>query len=289
MQVFGIFDDSQRRWRPGSVAAAFMLVLAGAASTSYAVEFDERVKAPRALGSAELTSMAQGYSDEFARAQAQSPRELATNAALSRARFELKWQFERAIDARQPLGDVAALGLAGRDDGVYDIDYNKYPQWFPFDEMLATLLPSWNLEGVGAMLTNRGFREAELEKLRSYVAAHDVRAAAAQRTLPIALGFSKFVKKLDKIRRPVTTDMVFAYLYQRNQADAEARHDWARGLIEVLDPQSTRILHSYFAEMPSAGAWGPSDREFVAQKVLGEMRLPNFEQLATAKAREVAP
>jgi hypothetical protein len=82
---------------------------------------------------------------------------------------------------------------------------------------------------------------------------------------------------------------VFAFLYQRDKVVAETRRAWAEGLIRTLDDQRARILQSYFSEMQSMGYWSPDDVEAGVANMLAIMRLPDYEQRATAEARGVTP
>ena len=132
----------------------------------------------------------------------------------------------------------------------------------------------------------RGFRESDVAALRNYVETHDLKAATSARTLPIAISFSKVVKKYDKIKaagrqRP----RVLVSLPTRARSEAEARRAWSEGLIRTLDDQRVRVLHSYFSEMQGIGYWSPSDAEAGVANLLAVMRLPDYEQRATAEAR----
>jgi hypothetical protein len=270
-------------------AAGLLLWLASLAGVAQAVEFDEKLKAPMARGAPELKSMAESYSASFARLRDVSPVEMVTNKAVSLEHLNLKWQIDRALEDKRPLEDMSAIGLVPDGGGGFRIDLNAFPQWHPFYETLASMMPALTFETAGPLLIARGFRESDVEAIRSYIETHDLRAATFARTLPIAISFSKMVKKYDKIKRPVGKDVVFSYIYQRNKADAEARRAWSEGLIRVLDDQRVRVLHSYFAEMKATSNWSASDAEAGVAGILATMRLPDFEQRATAEAAGVTP
>jgi len=281
----------QRLMRPpqrGRVAAVLLLWLASIAGTAQAVEFDEKLKAPRAMGAPELKSTAQSYSASFARMREASPAELVTNKALFLEHFDLEWQINRALEDKRPLEDLSALGLVKHEGGLR-VDYGAFPQWQPFAELLASLVPTWSMDSVGPLLVNRGFRASDVAALKNYVDTHDLKAATSARTLPIAISFSKVVKKYDKLKHPVGKDLVFAFLYQRGKVEAEARRAWSEDLVHTLDDQRVRVLHSYFTEMQGIGYWSPSDTESGVANLLTVMRLPDYEQRATAEARGVTP
>ena len=174
------------------------------------------------------------------------------------------------------------------EDG-FRIDYNAFPQWQPFPENLASLMPTMSMDDAGPQLVTRGFRESDVAALRNYLETHDLKAATSARTLPIAISFSKVVKKYDKIKRPVDNDLVFSFLYQREKAEAEVRRGWSEGLIRSLDDQRARVLHSYFSEIQGIGYWSPDDAEAGVANLLAVMRLPDYEQRATAEAAGVTP
>ena len=291
MQVTS-YQCRTRQPRRGPVAAGLLLCFASivgvAQATEFITGFDEKLKAPMAMGATELKSRAQSYSASFARLRELSPTEMVTNKALFLEHFDLVWQINRALEDGRPLEDLSALGFVKHDGGLR-IDYNAFPQWQPFPELLASLVPTWSMDGVGPLLVNRGFRGSDVAALKNYVDTHDLKVATSAQTLPIAISFSKVVKKYDKIKRPVGKDLVFAFLYQRGKVEAEARRAWSEGLIRTLDDQRVRVLHSYFAEMPGIGYWSSSDVDAGVANLLAVMRLPDYEQRATAEARGVSP
>jgi hypothetical protein len=289
MHIPGNQCGARRRSKRGPLAAGLLVLFAGFAVMAQAVEFNEKLKAPMAKGAPELKSMAETYSATFARLREVSPTEMVTNRKLFLDHFDLEWQLNRALEDQRPLGDLSAIGLVSHEGGGIKIDYNAFPQWHPFSETLASMMPVLNLDTAGPLLIARGFRESDVEAVRNYLATHDLNAASTARTLPIAISFSKVVKKYDKIKRPVGKELVFSYIYQRNKAGAEVRRSWAEGLLQLLDAQRVRVLHSYFAEMESTGYWSPSDAEAGVASLLAVMRLPDYEQRATAEARGATP
>ena len=291
MQVTS-YQCRTRQPRRGPVAAGLLLCFASivgvAQATEFITGFDEKLKAPMAMGATELKSRAQSYSASFARLRELSPTEMVTNKALFLEHFDLVWQINRALEDGRPMEDLSALGLVMHENG-YRIDYNAFPQWQPFPETLSSLVPTLNMAAAGPLLINRGFRESDVAALRSFIETHDLKTATSARTLPMAISFSKVVKKYDKIKRPVGKDLVFSFLYQRGKVEAEARRAWSEDLVHTLDDQRVRVLHSYFTEMQGIGYWSPSDTESGVANLLTVMRLPDYEQRATAEARGVTP
>ena len=111
-----------RRLRRDPVAAGLLLWFASIAGVAQATEFnngfDEKQKAPMAMGATELKSSAQGYSDRFARLREASPAEQVTNKALFLEHFDLVWQINRALEDKRPLEDLSALGLVKYEGGL---------------------------------------------------------------------------------------------------------------------------------------------------------------------------
>ena len=270
-------------------AAGLLLLFAGLSGIASAVEFDEKLKAPLIRDPAELRTQAQAYSARFAELQDAAGEQLITNRTLASERFDLSWQLQQAIDAHRPLGDLSAIGFVSREDGSYHIDFNSFPQWERVDRKLATLLPTYQRESLVQILSNRGFTADETAKLEAYLASRDAGAEANQRRLPIALSFSKVVKKYDKLRRPVPDAVVLSYIYQRERASAEATREWAAGLLEAIGAHGSRILLSAMSEGTSTSVFAPSDQAAGIADTLAAVRRPDFEQQATAQSKGVKP
>jgi hypothetical protein len=264
-------------------------VLAGVAAAAQAVEFDEKVKAPAAAEPAAFASRAEAFRSRLDALGTGAPRALIEDRALLKEQVDLLWQFQRALDNGRPPDDLAALGIEPRGDGSYVIDYNVHPEWKRLDQSMASLLPvvEWNL--LSKELQARGFRDSDLATLQKYVAENDARRLATRRALPLAISFSKVVRKLDRLRRPVPDSLVLSYLYQRERVDAEATREWTQGLLQTLDAQRARILVSYFEEMESTGVISADNQRAGIDELLRLMRLPDFEQLATAEAQGITP
>lgn len=272
------------RWR-----RVLALMLAGATAAAQAVEFDEKVKAPAAADRVAFLDRAESFRNRASTLGQADPQEVLLNRSLSAERFDLGWQLQRAIDAKRPLGDLSAAGFVSRGDGSYAIDYEAHPEWHRLDETIAGWLPQVDWATLGEELRARGFREADVAALESYVRSNDRRRISAQKTLPMAIGFSRVVRKLDRVKRPVPDSLVMSYLYQRSRADAEATREWVQGLLQTVDAQRSRILLSYFDEMTFTGVIAPDDQRAGIDEQLRVMRLPDFEQLATAEAKEGTP
>jgi hypothetical protein len=284
-----VASNQPGRPRRGPVSVALMVLLASLAGVTQAVDFNEKLKAPMAMGAPALKSMAESYSATFARLSAASPTEMVTNKGLFLERFELKWLLTRAVDDRLPLEDLSAIGFVKRENGSIEIDLNAFPQWASFTDALVAMMPTMNYDLAGPQLINRGFRESDIAAIKNYLATHDLQTAMAAKTLPIAISFSRLVKKNDSLKLAVGRDLVYSFIYQREKAEALTQREWADGLLQVLDAQRVRVLQSFFGEMTRFSIWAPSDTEAGIAGVLALMRLPDYEQRAIAEVKGVTP
>jgi hypothetical protein len=276
---------AQNNWRPmlAAAMAASFVVLAGLA---HAVEFDQKLKAPAMRDAAELRSHAQSISGRLLQYQSADPQELINDAALVRDQYDLGWKLQRAIDEHRPLNDAGDVGLVVQPDGSVEIDINAHPQWLRYDQRLTTLLPGWDMQIVGPELIARGFRSSDVDILSNYVKTHDVRTMAAQRILPIGLGFNKLVLRNDRLRRPIDDGMVLSYVYQQGRETAEASRQWTAGLFAALDAQRRRILLNYISELKTTGTWTATDPSAVAD-TLATVRRADFAAGAASQAQGV--
>ena len=288
MQVPNSHGRPRHRWRT-PLAATLMLTLATFTGLAQAVEFDEKIRAPMMKDAAELKAQAQDFSTRFAAVREAAPERLVMDAALAREQFDIAWRAKRAIDERRPIDDLAAVGLVSDVNGVVRIDFNAYPQWLPYEERLASLFADANLDALGKELIRRGFRATDVVALEAWLAAHDLNRTAAERVLPVSLGFHKIVGKYDKLKRPVDTGLLLSYVYQRAKVRSEATREWAAGLLQTLDAQRARILFDYLSEPQSFGVWTPTVQSHALAETLATMRRPDFEQQAIAEAKGVQP
>jgi hypothetical protein len=270
--------------RRSRLVAGFVLMCTGLTGISQAVEFDEKLKAPMMKDAGALRGEAQSFAARYAEMKDGAAEKVIRSRALAREQFDLIWQVQKAIDTRKPLGDVAVLGLEPRSDGSYHIDYGKYPQWDRVDEKLAIVLSTYERDALIQILVNRGFTREETDKLRAYVATHDLKAELGRQKLPIAMSFWKVIKKYDKLRRPVTDAVVLSYIYQRERAGSELTRQWAQNLLDQLGPHGGRILLSFLEELQSTALWAPSDQVAGIADTLAIFRLPDFEQRAITEA-----
>ena len=288
MYVPSNWQGRQRhRWRPA--LAALMVTLAGLISVAQAAEFDERLTAPMMTSQGELHLQAKAYSARFVAMRDATPEHLIRKPELARARFDVIWQIQRAIDDRQSLNELADAGIIARPDGSYVVDTGAHPEWNELHQTIAALLSGENLDKWLPLLVARGFRVEDEQLVREYVRVHDPVAVSAAATLPAALGFGRTVRKFDKLKRPVPDALVHSFLYQRARAASESNRLWVEGLMNVLDAQRARILVSSFLELGGTSYWIPENVSEGIATVLADVRRPDFEALVIKEAKGVAP
>jgi len=278
----------RHRWRPPLVTV-LMFTLAVLASSAQAADFDEKLKAPAMRDAAELRSQARGFSARFAAIRETAPEQVIKDPALARERFDVVWKIQRAIDERKPLGVQADSGISAMSDGSYAVDTGGHPEWRDLSQTITVLLTRENLEIWIPALVARGFRPEDVAILRDYATTNYPPATSAAATLPIALGFSRTVRKYDKLKRPVPDAVVHSFWYQRARAASESNRLWVDSLMKRLDAQRGRILVSCFLELDAKAYWIPENVSEGIAAQLALVRLPDFESLAIAEAKGVAP
>jgi hypothetical protein len=271
------------------LAAVLMLALAGLGGIANAAEFDENLREPMMKSAVETRAQAKSFTVKIREIRAATPAQLITSAALARQQFDLKWQIQRTIDAGKPLDEFAELGLVSRGDGSYSIDMREHPEWEVFPESIVAVLASSSMDAAARGLIQRGFRPEDVDTLKNYISTHDPLVASKTAALPIALGFSRTVGKYDRLKKPVPDSVVITFFYQSARATNESNRAWVADLLNQFDAQRRRILLSTFLEFETTGIWGPDDVKAGIASALANARLPNFEELATADAKGVAP
>jgi|KBSSwiStaDraftv2_1062776.scaffolds.fasta_scaffold239505_2 hypothetical protein len=277
--------SSKRR----SFAAVLMLAVAGTGGLAHGAGFDEKVKAPRMMSASQTYAQAKEFGARYREIRAATPSQVITNASLAREKFDLKWQVEHAIDERKPPENLAELGFESLGNGAYKANLNEHPEWGDLAAAMVDILTGPNLKPLAQALTQIGFRPEDVTTLTDYVATHDPHAASKAASLPVALGFAATVRKFDKAKRPVPDALVLGYVYQTSRAVGESHRLWAAELLKQFDAQRSRVLLSTFMEFPATGEWHPTDPALVVASQLNTVRLPNFDELAKAEAKGVAP
>jgi hypothetical protein len=268
-----------------------MLVAAsGLAGSAQAVEFDPAVKSPMVSSPSDIGTRAVDVAKRLASLRDAAPLQIVTDPALSRDQFDLAWRLQMLSDEKRAVGELSALGVEDRGDGVLHIDTKSNPGWRNVAQTICSELPRANWEVFGPDLVARGFRPEDVTNLQDYLAGHDYLAATRKPLAEITVSFRKLVLAYDKIRKPVPDSLVMAFLYQRAAAHSDAKQKWASGVLGSLDPQRARILLSYFQDREmSSTTYFPDDRRAGIDGVLADVRRPDFNTLLKQQMERSAP
>jgi hypothetical protein len=267
-------------------AALIVLCMAAVAEAARAAKFDEKVKAPAAPSNAELASVIRDYFGTYARVNAQSMTGIVRDRDAYQQWFETQWRVQRAIDTRQPLGDLAEFGLTPNSDGSYSVDLAQYPQWDPLPARLQGLREPQALDFYAEPLKARGFRDEDIDALRAYLAKSPPRRASVQE-LDVAEGFVAKVQAQISARRKTDGSLLLAYMYQTGRIRYEQERFWAAGLLDSLDRQRQRILELYLREQGGRMTITPDDIDAETQFAVGSIASGEFARQLKAQRMEV--
>lgn len=263
----------------GSLSLLAALALTSAAQ---AVEFDEKVKAPRVASAYDLKEQVESISARVSGANAVN---LVRDRALAKERFDARYLLGQMVDERVPLTEFESLGLEPKGDGSYTIDGKEYPEWHTLTEKLVLLADPAVLSGLENVFGQRGFRVQDQLALRNYVQSHDLKRQRDQGQLELLLSAGKQAKKRQKLKL-LDDNFMASYFYQKKWQFEEADRLWALGLLNALEPQAQRILQSYFAELNSTSVISPEDTASAWRQERELLLRPDLDELAKTAFKE---
>jgi hypothetical protein len=244
-------EETNRR-KGGSWARAVVPLAMLLAVGVQAAQFEEKSKAPRAATSQALRTRFEQHFQTFQRKQQDpDPAAFIRDPQAYRQWSDLYFAVLLALDERVPLGDLAEFGLVAQPAGTYSVDLRKFPQWEPLDARLHALANPEVLESYEPALKARGFRNEDLDALRTYLATHDQRLRIYAEGRELVDTFARRLQNGRQARQPLNLDDVLTYRYQKERLKAEIQRQWALGLLDTLDAQRQRILASFFEEFES--------------------------------------
>jgi hypothetical protein len=247
------------------IASVFLSLAAMYTTVISAGPFDERVKAPRVTTDQALHSQLKAFFSTYQKKQLDAdPAAFIRDRAAYKQWADAHFSFTQALDEGRRLDDLSAFGLIAQPDGSYTVDLKKFPQWDPLDGRLTVFLNLDVLESYVPVLKARGFRDEDVEALRTYVSTHDPRQLTYAEGKPLVDSFAKRVQKRAASRQQPDPEEVMAYRYQKDRIKREARRQWAVGLMDGLDKQRQRILVSFFDEQESERTFGVPTEPFSA-------------------------
>jgi hypothetical protein len=245
--------DMSKRW-----IASFILSLAALhAAALSAASFDERVQAPKVTTDQALHNQLKTFFNTYQKKQQEDdPAAFIRDRAAHKQWSDAHFAFTRALDEGRKLDDLSAFGLIVQPDGSYSVDLKKFPQWGPLDERLTMFLNPEVFESYIPTLQARGFRDEDVETMRTYLSTHDPRQQTYAEGKPLVDSFAKRVQNRKASGLQPDLDEVMSYRYQKDRIKSEARRQWTVGLMDSLDKQRQRILVSILDEFPAELAFG---------------------------------
>src|SRR5687768_964497 len=109
-----------------------VLLLAAGSAAAQAVEFDEKLKAPKATSGAELKLRLDGVAARVTGPNAVNALDAVRDRALARERFDARWMLGVLVDARAPLPELEAMGFKANGGGSYTYSTREHPEWRNF-------------------------------------------------------------------------------------------------------------------------------------------------------------
>jgi hypothetical protein len=234
---------------PKRLIASVLLLAVFLAGHAQAAPFDEKAKAPRVASSQALRTKLEAHFATFER-----KRQDADPAAFIRDRgahqqwSDLYFAVQLAMDEKTPLKGLDAFGLVAKPGGKYVIDLQAFPQWEPLDSRLRKLTNEEVVESYLPALKARGFRDEDIDALRTYLANNDPRVTVYVEGRSLVETFARRLQGQRKAGQRLNLQEVLAYRYQKSMIMAEAQRSWAVGLMDALEPQRQRTLVSFLDE-----------------------------------------
>jgi hypothetical protein len=214
----------------------------------HAAPFDPSLRAPKVATPQELRGRLQ---TQFATVQQkrddQTPGAFVRDRAAHQQWSDIRFAMEMALDEGRSLGDLSSLGLKSTSGGGYEADLKQFPHWAP--SQIGMLSNPQILEGATPALKARGFRDSDLDAVRTYIQNHHAEQDSFAERKELAGSFVQRLQARKAAGQAVDRDEVLSYVYQQNRLIEEARREWAVGLLDVLDKQRQRALLSFLDEM----------------------------------------
>ena len=234
---------------PKRLIASVLLLALFAAGQTLAASFDETTKVPRVASSTELRAKLEAHFATFERKQQDpDPAAFIRDAGAHKQWSDLYFAVVLAMDEKKPLKELDAFGLVAKPDGRYVVDLAAFPQWEPLDSRLHKLTDEEVVESYVPALRARGFRDEDIDALRTYLASNDPRLTVQAEGRQLVETFARRLQGQRKAGRKLDLQEVLAYRYQKSVIRAEAQRSWAIGLMDALDKQRQRALASFLDE-----------------------------------------
>lgn len=256
---------------------------------AHAAPFDERVRSPQAAALQEAQIKLRAHFDTFQRKQEEQPGAFIRDRAAHKQWSDLYYAIMLAMDESHPLGDLSEFGLVATPNRTYTVDLKKFPQWAPLDSRLYALTNPDLLESYVPALKARGFTDADVGTVRTYVATHDPRQLMIAEGKVLADTFAKRLRQRDAAGLPTDMEEARAFWYQKARIRAEAERQWAIGLLDGLDKQRQRILASFFEELDAKQSFGAPTEPFqqTLEREVARIRSGEYLQLIAYEETQI--
>jgi hypothetical protein len=236
----------ERKRFTAAIMASLAIVLA---IQVRAAPFDERAKAPRVASSQALRTKLEAHFATFERKQQDpDPAAFIRDRVAHKQWSDLYFAAQLAMEEKTPLKGLDAFGLVAKPNGKYVVDLQAFPQWEPLDARLHKLTNEAVVESYVPALKARGFRDEDIDALRTYLANNDPEVAVYAEGRPLVETFALRLQGQRKAGQKLDLQEVLAYRYQKSMIRAEAQRSWAVGLMDALDKQRQRALASFLDE-----------------------------------------
>lgn len=234
---------------PNRLIASVLLLAVFLAGQAQAAPFDEKAKAPRIANSQALRTKLEAHFATFERKQQDAdPAAFIRDRVAHQQWSDLYFAAQLAMDEKTPLKGLDAFGLVAEPGGKYVVDLSAFPQWEPLDSRLHKLTNEDIIESYVPALKARGFRDEDIDALRTYLANNDPRVTVQVEGRQLVETFARRLQGQRKAGQKLNLQEVLAYRYQKWRVRAEAQRSWAVGLMDALDKQRQRALVSFLDE-----------------------------------------
>jgi hypothetical protein len=234
---------------PKRLIASVLLLAVFLAGHAQAAPFDEQAKAPRVASAQALRTKLEAHFATFERKQQDAdPAAFIRDRVAHKQWSDLYFAAQLAMDERTPLKGLDAFGLVAKPGGKYVVDLSAFPQWEPLDSRLHKLTNEEIVESYVPALEARGFRDEDIDALRTYLANNDPRVTVQTEGRQLVETFARRLQGQRKAGQKLNLQEVLAYRYQKWMVRAEAQRSWAVGLMDALDKQRQRALVSFLDE-----------------------------------------
>jgi hypothetical protein len=234
---------------PKRLIASVLLLAVFLAGYVQAAPFDEKAQAPRVASAQALRTKLEAHFATFERKQQDAdPAAFIRDRVAHKQWSDLYFAAQLAMDEKTPLKGLDAFGLVAKPGGKYVVDLSAFPQWEPLDSRLHKLTNEEVVESYVPALEARGFRDEDIDALRTYLANNDPRVTVQTEGRQLVETFARRLQGQRNAGQKLNLQEVLAYRYQKWMVRAEAQRSWAVGLMDALDKQRQRALVSFLDE-----------------------------------------